>query len=144
MLCLVAQSSTETPRTAAHQAPLSMEFSRLQYWNGLPCPLSGDLPNPGIEPGSPALQADSLPSEPAGKPENTGVGSLSLLQGIFPTQRSNPGALHCRRILYQLSYQGSPWHLYTFTKPDSTGWHVYHKPRRTLSLISARQPGILD
>ena len=53
--------------TAARQAPLSMEFSRQEYWNGLPFPSLGDLPNPGIEPGSPALQADSLPSEPPGK-----------------------------------------------------------------------------
>ena len=50
-----------------------------------------------------ALQADSLPAEPQGKPKNTGVGSQSLLQGIFPTQESNQGLLHCRRILYQLS-----------------------------------------
>ena len=48
----------------AHQVALSMEFSRQEYWNGLPFPSPGDLPNPGIEPGSPALQADSLPSEP--------------------------------------------------------------------------------
>ena len=56
-----------TPWTAARQAPLSMEFSRQEYWSGLPCPSSGDLPKPGIEPGSPTLQADSLPSEPPGK-----------------------------------------------------------------------------
>ena len=54
---------------------------------------------------SPALQADSLPAEPQGKPKNTGVGSLSLLQRIFPTQESNQGLLHCRQILYQLSYR---------------------------------------
>ena len=48
----------------AHQAPLSMEFSRQEYWSGLPFPTPGDLPDPGIEPGSPALQADSLLSEP--------------------------------------------------------------------------------
>ena len=65
----------------------------------------GDLPNPGIKPRSPTLRADSLPAEPPGKPENTGVGSLSLLQWIFLTQESNQGLLHCRRILYQLSYQ---------------------------------------
>ena len=47
--------------TVAHQAPLSMGFSRQEYWGGFPCPPPGDLPNPGIEPGSPALQADSLP-----------------------------------------------------------------------------------
>ena len=54
-----------TPWTVAHQAPLSMEFSRQEYWSGLPFP-SEDLPNPGIEPGSPALQVDSSPSEPPG------------------------------------------------------------------------------
>ena len=53
-------------------------------------------------------QMDSLPSEPPGKPENTGVGSLSFLQGIFLTQELNQGILHCRQILYQLSYQESP------------------------------------
>ena len=52
-------------------------------------------------------QADSLPAEPQRKPKNTGVSSLSLLQQIFPTQESNWDLLHCRQILYQLSYQGS-------------------------------------
>ena len=60
------------------------------------------------QPRSPTLQAASSPAEPPGKPKNTGVGSLSLLQWIFPTQESNRGLLHCRQILYQLSYQGSP------------------------------------
>ena len=68
-------------------------------------PSPGDLPNPGIEPRSPTLQADSLQAEPQGKPKNPGVGSLSLLQGIFPTQESNQGLLHCRGILYQLSHR---------------------------------------
>ena len=84
------------------QAPLSMGFSRQEYWSGLPCPSAGDLPNPGIKPMSPTLQENSLTAEPPGKPKKTGVGSLSLLQGIFPTQRSNGGLLHCWRILYQL------------------------------------------
>ena len=79
---------------------------------------TGDFPNPGIKsepcisrikPRSPALQVHSLPSEPLGKPKNTGVGSPSLVQGIFLTQELNWDFLHCRRILYQLSYQGSPW-----------------------------------
>ena len=60
------------------------------------------------QPRFPTLQVDSLPAETQGKPENTGVGSLSFLQEIFPTQESNRGLLHCRQILYQLSYQGSP------------------------------------
>ena len=54
--------------TIAHQAPLSMGFSRQEYWSGLTFPSPGNHPDPGIEPGSPALQADSLPSEPLGKP----------------------------------------------------------------------------
>ena len=74
-----------TPWTAAYQAPPSMGFSRQEYWSGLPFPSPGDLPDPGIEPRSPALQADSLSAEPQGKPKNTGVGSLSLLQRIFLT-----------------------------------------------------------
>ena len=65
------------------------------------------LPNPGIEPTSPALQVDSLPSEPTRKSKNTRVGSLSLLHGIFPNQESKLGLLHCRQILYQLNYQRS-------------------------------------
>ena len=85
-----------------------MGFSRQGYWNGLPFPFPGDLPDPGIKPGSPALQADSLLSEPPGKPKSTGVGSLSLLHGIVPTQGSNPGLPYCRQILYSLSHQGSP------------------------------------
>ena len=56
-----------TPWTVAHQAPLSMGFSRQEYWSGLPCPSPGNLPDPGIEPRSPELQADSLLSEPPGK-----------------------------------------------------------------------------
>ena len=57
-----------TQWTVAHQAPLSIEFSRQGSWSGLPFPSPGDLPNSGIKPRSPALQADSLPSEPPGKP----------------------------------------------------------------------------
>ena len=54
------------------------------------------------------MQADSLPAEPQRKPKNTGVGSVSLLQRIFPIQELNWGLLHCKWILYQLNYQGSP------------------------------------
>ena len=67
---LVAKScpTLETPWTVACQAPLSMGFSRQEYWSGLPFPPPGDLPNPGTEPRFPALQADSLPTELGGKP----------------------------------------------------------------------------
>ena len=66
MCVLVAQlcSTLCDPMTIAHQAPLSMEFSRQEYWSLLPFPSPGNLPNPGIEPWSPALQADSLPFGP--------------------------------------------------------------------------------
>ena len=57
-----------TPWTVACQSPQSMKFSRQEYWSGLPSPSPGDLPNSGIEPGSPALKADSLLSEPTRKP----------------------------------------------------------------------------
>ena len=85
-----------------------MEFSRPEYWSGQLFPSPEDLPNPGIEPRSSAWQADSLPAEPPGRPRDTGVGSLSLLQKVFLTQESNRGLLNFRHILYQLSYEGSP------------------------------------
>ena len=85
----------------------SFQFSRPEYQSGFLFPSPGDLSNPAIEPRSPALQVDSLPAEPRRKPKNTGVGSLSLFQQIFLTQESNWGLLHCRQILYQLSYEGS-------------------------------------
>ena len=71
-------------------------------------PFSRRSSQPRDQPRSPTLQVDFLPAEPQGKPKNTGVGNLSLLQWIFPTQESSRGLLHCRQILYQLSYQGSP------------------------------------
>ena len=61
-----------TPRTIVHQAPLSMGFSRQEYWSGLPFPSPGDLPDPGIAPRFPALEADSLLSELPGKPTEAG------------------------------------------------------------------------
>ena len=68
-VCLVTQvcPTLATPRTVAHQALLSMGFSRQEYWSGLPRPPPGDLPNPGIQSRSPSLQEDSLPSEPPRK-----------------------------------------------------------------------------
>ena len=80
--------------------------ARILKWVALPS--SRGSSQPGIEPSSHALQVDSLLTEPTGKPKNSWGGSLSLLQGIFPTQKLNWGLLHCRWILYELSYQGSP------------------------------------
>ena len=111
-----------TPRTVARQSPLSMEFSRQEYWGGLPCSPPGDLPDPGMEPRSSALQASSLPCVTREAPlsrlvvsdsatpctvaarllcpwdspgKNSGVGSHSLLQGIFPTQGSSWPRVSC-------------------------------------------------
>ena len=77
--------------------------ARILEWVAVP--FSRDLPNPGVKPRSPTLQVDSLPDEPPGKPKNTGVGNLSLLQWIVPTQEWNASILDCSQILYQLSYQ---------------------------------------
>ena len=72
VLCLVTQSCLSLQphgqRSLVDYSPLG--FSRQEYWSGLPCPPPGDLPNPGIEPRSPTLQADSSPSEPPGKPKH--------------------------------------------------------------------------
>ena len=142
--------------TVAWQAPLSMEFFRQDYWRGLPFLSPGALPKPGIEPKSPALHANALPSELQGNPklkllshawlfatswtiyspwnssgENTGVGSLPLLQGIFPTQGSNPGLPYFRWIFHQLSYKGSPnllkfseWKLLSGVSLLATTWCI--------------------
>ena len=69
-------SESATPWTVAYQAPPSMEFPRQEYWSGLPFPSPGDLPNPGVKSVSPTLQADSLPSEPPGKPAHKTAFSL--------------------------------------------------------------------
>ena len=78
----VAQSclTLYDPWTVAHQAPPSMGFSRQEYWSGLPFPSPGDLPDPGIEPRSPTLQADALTSAPPGKP---GVYKVPLNSGVI-------------------------------------------------------------
>ena len=77
------------PWTVAHPAPPSMEFSRQEYWSGLPFPSPGDLPDPGIEPRSPTFQADALTSVPPGKPLNTRIQSLRK-----PSIRSDPIETH--------------------------------------------------
>ena len=73
-------SDSAIPQTVAHQPPLSMEFSRQEPWSGLSFPSPGDLPHPGIEPRSPALQVDSSPSEPPGKSETRRIFSLWQLR----------------------------------------------------------------
>ena len=72
-----------TPWTVAYQVPPSMGFSRQECWSGLPFPSPGDLPDPGIEPVSPALQADALPSEPPGKPLRTHMHGSLLIKAVL-------------------------------------------------------------
>ena len=67
----------------AYQAPPSMGFSRQEYWSGLPFPSPGDLPNPGIEPGSPALRADTLTSEPPGNTNHQGDNKFYFISVLF-------------------------------------------------------------
>ena len=95
-----------TPWTVACQAPQSMEFSRQEYWSGLPLPSPRDLLNPGVGPGSPALQADTLPSEPPGKP-------CSQRREWQSTPVFLPGELHGQRSL--VSY-----HLWGYRESDTT------------------------
>ena len=95
-------NSFVTPWAVAHQDLLFMGFSRQEYWNGLPFPPPGDLPDPGI-----SLQPRGLYSPWNSPGKNTGVGSLSLLQGIFLTQGSNSCLLCWQADSLPLSHQGS-------------------------------------
>ena len=85
-LCVLVTQSCPTPWTVARQAPPFMESSRQEYWSGLPFPSPGDLPDPGIKPGFPTLQAESLPSEPEGKPfvHVDGVTQASSSMNFYP------------------------------------------------------------
>ena len=109
-LCWEALKRSESHSVQLFATPWTIQpmgLSRPEYWSGEPFPSLGDLPNPGIKPRSPTLQADSIPIEPQGKPKNTGVGSLSFLQQIFLIQESKQH-LHCSQILYQLRLSGKP------------------------------------
>ena len=138
---LVAKSclTLETQRAVVCQAPLSIVFPRQEYCSGLPFPSPGDLPDPGIEPRSPILQADSLPAKPQGKPKNTGVGSLSLLQKIFPIQEANQGLLHCRWILYHWAIREAQPLLYIFTSVQFSS--VTQSCLSLCDLMDCRMPG---
>ena len=133
-MVVVVFSHVQPPWTSALQAPLFMGFYRQEYWNGLPFPSSrwsfyswaaGEaLIHDETESESCSVVFNSLPPHRLYSPwkclgQNTGVGSLSLLQQIFPIQESNRGLLHCRRILYPLSYQGSPYSWYPMQISDS-------------------------
>ena len=94
-------SDVELMACTAHLAPLSMGFSRQESWSGLPFPSPGDLPNPGMEPRSPALQADSLPAEPQGKPlvcaENAIHSLIMLGQDFIPAVQARIKKVHSEK-----------------------------------------------
>ena len=114
MLCLITQlcptlcdpMDCSPPGSSVH----GILQERILEWVAMPSSRRSSQPR------SPALQADSLPSEPPGEPKNTGVDSLPVFKGIFLTQESNWGLLYCRQILYQMSYQGSPTLSISFCK----------------------------
>ena len=97
--------------------------ARTLEWVAMPSSRGSSQPRDRTQVSLGSLQVDSLPSEPPGKSKNTGLGSLSLLQGIFPTQELNQSLLHCRWILYQLSHKRSPrileWVAYPFPSGSS-------------------------
>ena len=105
VLCLIAQSypTLWSPMDCTRQAPLSMGILQAGILEWVAMSFSR-VSSQSTDWTRVALKANSLLSEPRGKPVNTGVGSLSLLQGIFLTEGSNQGLPHCRWILYQLSY----------------------------------------
>ena len=115
-MCLVTQSCPTLYDLIEHSSPGSSVHGDSPGKNtgvGSHTLLQGNLPDPGIKSGFPMLKVDSLPFEPPGKPKNTEMDRLSFLQGIFLTQESNQGLLHCR-ILYKLSYLGNSTHTYYY------------------------------
>ena len=100
--------------TVACKAPPSMGFSRQEYWSGVPFPFPGDLPDPGIEPRSPALQADALPSDPPGKPQSLGLpnplssySSSHPQGGLFGEDRREESKVKWRRQARAIPVSGS-------------------------------------
>ena len=130
----VMSDSLQPPWTVARQAPLSMGFSRQEYWGGLSSPSPGDLPDSETEPRSPALQASSLPYEPFftswATREADGVGSLSLLQRIFLTQESNQGL--CIAVGFFTSWAIREAH------PPSKAWSTNPLPWGLLPLTTSQ------
>jgi len=109
VLCLVAQlcpSLCNPMDCSPYTLPMGIPQARIPSWVVMPSSRGSSQPRDRSQ--SPAVQADPLLSEPPGKPINTGVASLSILQGVFPTQDLNWVLPHCTWILYQLSYHGSP------------------------------------
>ena len=97
-----------TPWTIAHQAPLTMEFSRQEYWSELPFPSPGNLPYPGIEPRSPVLEADALTSEPPGQENSRNTSTSALLITLKPLTVWI--TTNCEKFLKRWDYQTTSVH----------------------------------
>ena len=113
---MCSHSVVSDPATVARQAPLSMGFPRQEYWSGLPRPPPGDLPDPGIKPGSSTLQADSLPSEP----RYTGSAQLMCLgwmNEVLSQLRGTSIPLVCPTLLEPPLTSGNSHFIINFTKP---------------------------
>ena len=110
----LASGHSATPWTVAHKVPLSMGIlqTRIPEWVSMPSSRGSSQPRDRTQVS--CIEGRFFTIEPPGKSKETGLGSLSLLQGIFPIQELNQGLRHCRQILYQLSYQGSPNDNYQF------------------------------
>ena len=123
-VCSVTQSCPTLcdPMDCGHQAPLSMEFSKQEYWSGLPFPSPGDLPNPETKPKPPALQADSLSPEPSG---------LYLLSDECP-----PFSLNVRSTMFQTCVNNSYQDLNTYPRTESLKslQHVLRHTKRSVQL----------
>ena len=122
-----------TPWTTAHQAPLSMRILQARKLEWVAMSSSRGSSQLRDRTQVSRTTGDSLPSEPPGKPKNTGVGSLTLLWGIFQTQESDWGLLRCRQIPYQLSYQGSP---------EKYIWKVKKKKRNFIETNSEKSQSL--
>ena len=110
--CACLATRVQQSATLWTASSVNWGFSRQEYWNGLPYPPLGDLPNPGIKPRSPTVQVDSLPSEPPRNPRNTGVGSLSILRGVLHSPGIEPGSPALQMDSLPSKPPGKP---YTFT-----------------------------
>ena len=116
LCCVLSHSVVSTLCNCMNysQAPLSMGFSRQEYWSGLPFPSPGDIPYPGIEPGSPVSQTYSLLSATREADNQPGVLKFNSIDTIYLERESESdsptlqGLPHCKRILYHLRHRGSP------------------------------------
>ena len=127
-----------TPWTVAHQAPPSMEFSRQAYWSGLPFPSPGDLPNPGIEPGSSTLRSDTLLSEPPGNPTKAIIPWTSVVEARVTWLSRWPSSVWVGAIQFTERLNGTKrWRRGGFTLSAWAETSVFSHPWTLVLLVLA-------